>query len=403
MSSSGRGRGRGRTQNGGGGRGGRGRGRGKAKPSALRWDERLSSEDSSSSDDSDVVEVVEDVTVTKKPRNNNTNPNSTKGNKSSGRKSTGSGGGRSRKKSSSRDNRIFDQQPNQAPSRRRSYGPPNQAHPRRRSNSAPPAVAASAAREHPHPLDRRATLVRLMNKRDSKKNNDSIGSDLLKSMLSNVLANEDSILKAIEDNTMDDSVLRAAEGAFEKCKLNTHTGKEDAIEMLVDIWLAIKDVPEARESGGSTRRNSIDTFIGTMVDVEERADDAIADKKKSLTTNVKSEKMPDGEPEREYMKPGIAVDRELLPHCPVCKHTYIDHPPSTNREQRANITAQKEYLAKKEALKLFKKGQGPAPLDSDGNAMTKKSKVEPPKWNHRMVRCHCKQIRANPRQGGKFI
>ena len=407
MSSSGRGRGRGRTQGGGGStQDGRGRRGGKAKPPALKWDKQLSSDSSVSDDDEseESVGIIEVTKITKKPRNSNTNQNSTKGNKSieyGSRKSTGSGGGCSRKKSSSRDSRMFGIPPNQAQSRRRSTSAPPPAATsavRRRSKSAPPAAC-----EHPHPLSRRAMLVRLLNKRDSKKNNDAIGRELMKSILSSVLANEDNILKAVEENAMDDSVLAAAEGAFDRSKLNTHTGKEDAIEMLVDIWLAIKDVPEARESGGSTRRQSIDTFISTMVDLEDRADDAIAQKKKSLTTNIKSDPMPDGESDRGYLKPGVPVNRELLPHCPVCQHTYIDHPPSTTREQKANVTAREEYLETKEALKLFKRGQGPAPIDNDGNAMTKKSKVEPPNWNHVMVRCHCKQIRANPRTGGKFI
>ena len=83
-------------------------------------------------------------------------------------------------------------------------------------------------------------------------------------------------------------------------------GKHHRVQKLVDIWLVFRQIPSLRNSRGGTCTASFDTFIGIMSRYDSRA-------KKMVTTNTntfrnwRSDAMPAGERNREYLKGGGAV------------------------------------------------------------------------------------------------
>ena len=78
----------------------------------------------------------------------------------------------------------------------------------------------------------------------------------------------------------------------------------------------------------------------------------------------------------KWKSPGVALSNIEFPHCPnpKCRHIYIDGPPSNATADTENATAVSEYIQ-------YKKG---APTTID-----------------KYLRCHCSQMKANPRTGSQ--
>ena len=116
--------------------------------------------------------------------------------------------------------------------------------------------------------------------------------------------------------------------------------------------------------------------------------------------NIISRKMPNGEMGRKFMSPGLEVDRDEFPHCPKpgCKHMYIDHPPSNATVDTDNAASFKRYVIEQQKMELFKKGLGPQPVDAEGKKI---KKIPPPVMRKKYIRCHCREMNANPRTGSR--
>ena len=268
----------------------------------------------------------------------------------------------------------------------------------------PPPLVLKKAKARPivtisSPLCRRSRMVSLLSKNDSKKNTEGYSSTMVKGILQVIMNNKAKILSTVQmDQPKNyDRMVAALEGA----KCNTKTSKIVHAEGLVDIWLVFKQIPSlvAGSGGVSTRSTTLDTFIGIMETLELKTTTDISDFSTQVQ-NIISRKMPEGEMGRKFVGPGLAVDRDEFPRCPKpdCKHIYIDHPPSNATVDTDNEASFNRYAIEQQKMDLFKKGLGPQPVDVEGKKL---KKIPPPVMLKKYVRCHCRQMIANPRTGDK--
>ncbi len=166
--------------------------------------------------------------------------------------------------------------------------------------------------------------------------------------------------------------------------------------------MVIRDVRRLVDSvRRETRAVSLATYLGTMLDVERRANEVLDDNLRSLQ-NFRSDPMPPGEADREWKEDNDPLPPSEFgsehPEC-ACGHHYTDGPASNATVDDDNDEEMAEYFRQCAAVKKWLNGEGPQPVDQKGNLLTKMPSA--PKGKQKMFRCHCRQKRADPRTGQK--
>ena len=264
------------------------------------------------------------------------------------------------------------------------------------------AAVTTAAIHSAKRFTRRTTMINLLKKNDSKKNARSFAPDQLKSMLKALIDDKQQILDIVKDE--DESLVAPMTEALERCKIVARTSKIDIVTQLVDVWIVFEQSPRLLNGsyGVATRaRKTLDDFIGAMQLTDAEAMIVLGETVDSVK-KMKSRPMPPGEMERRIDSEGsIAVNKTEFPCCPnpKCKHSYLSHPPSDRDADAHNTTVMGQYARLSRALELFKKKQGPQPVCPKTGEKLKK--IPPPDIHKKHIRCHCKQLRADPRNGFK--
>jgi hypothetical protein len=112
------------------------------------------------------------------------------------------------------------------------------------------------------------------------------------------------------------------------------------VEALKKIWVLFCEIPSLVDGsfvGCFTRQNNklnndLNTYIGVMTNIEQLVDKELGQKIDSLQS-IKFLPFPVEEKEPKYMSPGLPVNRADFPHCAVCRHRFINHPPSNEIAQ----------------------------------------------------------------------
>ena len=256
------------------------------------------------------------------------------------------------------------------------------------------------------PLCLRTQMIILLDKNKSAKNADSLTALFAKNLYSTLMGASTEILRIVGEHhpTLSNSVHDAFSARLSSGP-KLKPGKFHHVEKMVDIWFAIRDIPEVVEddSRRPRRKNSsinIQTYVDLMKRYQGLAEAAVKENAEDARA-VKSERMPTGENDRKWKSPGVALSTIEFPHCPnpKCRHTYIDGPPSNATADTENATAVSEYIQTCENFKRYKKGTGPQPEDENGEPITKMPKA--PTTIDKYLRCHCSQMKANPRTGSQ--
>jgi hypothetical protein len=133
---------------------------------------------------------------------------------------------------------------------------------------------------------------------------DSVKSSVITSLLDTVVAQKNAMLGMAAEHPLRDDLKIAIEQSIKRYMGDKQRpGKHHRVQKLVDIWLVFKQIPSLRNSRGGTRTASFDTFVDIMSRYDSRAKEMVTTNTNTFR-NWKSDAMPAGERNREYLKGG---------------------------------------------------------------------------------------------------
>lgn len=177
-------------------------------------------------------------------------------------------------------------------------------------------------------------------------------------------------------------------------------GKYERVIKLVHIWKKMKEFPEIVDhvnSQRATRLSAAMIHVKEYVDVMEHIENVSEENVSNETQrflSFKVEQMTADEFARKWKSQGSDIlspqEYPVCPH-PDCAHHLIDGPPSNLDADTINQANTRGYIASSRAYELWKKKQGPQPIDDKtGELMNKPPK--PPTKAEKYLRCHCSQV-----------
>ena len=245
----------------------------------------------------------------------------------------------------------------------------------------------------------------LLNTNYSHLHPEYLRSDQITGIYNGIVKNTDAILDAAPQDYEGERELRLELEANLLPNERSKPGKYERVVKLVNVWMEMKKCDALLEAveGRSTRLSAamvcLREYVRTMQRFEEMATQQIEENAtRAMTANY--EKMPNGELERLWKSPGVELDAVQFPCCPnpKCRHTFIDGPPSNQDADEQNKLAVEAYIVKSREYSEWKKRDGPQPVDDEtGEPLTKPPKN--PDSIKKAIRCHCHQMKANPRTG----
>lgn len=256
-----------------------------------------------------------------------------------------------------------------------------------------------------HQFSVKQQMYSLLNTNKSASNPNSLTATEVKSIYTNLYDSREGIIALVSEENR--AVLRRELEAALMPNARSKPGKYEYVLKLVNIWMVMKEmmgdgintVISQRRSRLSAENVHLTMYVECMERFEGIAAESVeATRQKAMS--IKSERMPPGELERRWKDPGIELDPKQFPCCPNpnCTHTFHDAPPSNEEVDELNKADVEAHVALCREVTAFLQGNGPQPDDPvTGEPLTKHPKAPTPRVSY--YRCHCHQMKANPRTG----
>jgi hypothetical protein len=172
-------------------------------------------------------------------------------------------------------------------------------------------------------LTQSTLMISIHSKNDTAKNNSEYSLDAIKAMRLQITTLVRPILAIVQverpDSYIDMKNLLNPPNGMQKIS------KWNLPESLVKIWDLFRETPSLVDGsfvGHFTRQtikqnHDLDTYISVMTNIKQLVDEELGQKIDSVRS-IKSIPFPVGEKERNYMSPGLPMNRVKFPHCASC-------------------------------------------------------------------------------------